>query len=148
MSISCSFTDCWVNALHDDNIFGCDNNIFVIQGGVFVTWRQKDRDYSEELGLYGKQTIDTIDDDLFLVGDCRVRKTKDFNQNDNQCGKLSLLSIVCRIKIHTFLKVKTKINFKNIFVDRTLENYTNKKSSCSFGCFHMVFGGGGSKCFE
>lgn len=84
--------------------------MFTIPGGVFVTWRQKDRDYSEELGLYGKQTIDTIDDDLFLVGDCRVRKTKDFNENDNQCGKLSLLSNVCRIKIHHVFESKTKIN--------------------------------------
>lgn len=71
-------------------------DFFYHSGGVFVTWRQKDRDYSEELGLYGKQTIDSFDDDLFLVGDSRIRKTKDCNENDNQSGKFPFLHC-CRI---------------------------------------------------
>lgn len=61
-----------------------------------MTWRQKDRDFSEELGLYGKQTNDSIEDDLFLVGDNRIRKTQslDCNENDNQSGKFFFANVV------------------------------------------------------
>lgn len=68
---------------------------------MFVTWRQKDRDYSEELGLYGKKTIDPLDDDLFLVGDYlgdnRICKIKACNENDNQMiGELPFVQC-CRV---------------------------------------------------
>lgn len=76
---------------------GRKKNIFFSSGGVFVTWRQKDRDYAEELGLYGKQTIDSFDDDLFLVEEyCRIRKTREcFENDDRSCGKLPFVQ--CRV---------------------------------------------------
>lgn len=45
-----------------------------IVGGVFITWRQKDRDESQ-LGLYGKNAFFSEQtDDMFLVGDVNVSK--------------------------------------------------------------------------
>lgn len=46
-----------------------------LMGGVFITWRQKDRTPTE-LGLYGKNAFYTSDtDDVFLMGDQKRSKT-------------------------------------------------------------------------
>lgn len=53
-------------------------------GGVFITWRQKDRKPSE-LGLYGKNAFYTSEtDDVFLVGEAKRMS----NGNNNTNGKV------------------------------------------------------------
>lgn len=55
-------------------------------GGVFITWRQKDRKPTE-LGLYGKNAFYTSEtDDVFLVGEQRRLQLKK-NANGNGNGK-------------------------------------------------------------
>lgn len=47
-------------------------------GSVFITWRQKDKNYSSELGLYGKNAFYSSEtDDVFLVGESKRLNKKD-----------------------------------------------------------------------
>ncbi|XP_005182633.1 protein SERAC1 [Musca domestica] len=57
-------------------------------GGVFITWRQKDRKPTE-LGLYGKNAFYTSEtDDVFLVGEQRrLNLKKNANGNKNKTEK-------------------------------------------------------------
>lgn len=59
-------------------------------GGVFITWRQKDRKPTE-LGLYGKNAFYTSEiDDVFLVGEQRrIQLKKNGNEKGNGSGKLN-----------------------------------------------------------
>lgn len=61
-------------------------------GGVFITWRQKDRK-PIELGLYGKNAFYTSEaDDVFLIGEQRrVKNGKNGNGNGNDTSKLDAL---------------------------------------------------------
>lgn len=53
-------------------------------GSVFITWRQKDKSYSSELGLYGKNAFYTSEtDDVFLVGE-----SKRLNKKDKRSSRL------------------------------------------------------------
>ncbi|CAD7080998.1 unnamed protein product [Hermetia illucens] len=59
-------------------------------GGVFITWRQKDRKPSE-LGLYGKNAFYTSEtDDVFLVGEAKRMS----NGNNNTNGKVQKESLI------------------------------------------------------
>lgn len=58
-----------------------------LMGGVFITWRQKDRTPTE-LGLYGKNAFYTSDtDDVFLMSEqkrSKVNSTNSTNPNNRQ----------------------------------------------------------------
>lgn len=55
-----------------------------LMGGVFITWRQKDRKPTE-LGLYGKNAFYTSDtDDVFLMGEQKRTKVLNNVTGDNK----------------------------------------------------------------
>lgn len=55
-----------------------------LMGGVFITWRQKDRKPTE-LGLYGKNAFYTSDtDDVFLMGEQKRAKVLNNTTGDNK----------------------------------------------------------------
>lgn len=60
-------------------------------GSVFITWRQKDKNYSSELGLYGKNAFYTSEtDDVFLVGESkRLNKPGRKNKLQQELDQIS-----------------------------------------------------------
>ncbi|XP_030384391.1 protein SERAC1 [Scaptodrosophila lebanonensis] len=84
-------------------------------GGVFITWRQRDRKRSTELGLYGKNAFYTSEaDDVFLVGEQK-------RSNGKQQAKQSGDSVDERTKINANNNKAETINDPILMTSKKVE---------------------------